>query len=234
MISKLPRWVWLGGAVLALSAGMINAVAFLGFSHQAATHVTGMFSHFSIGLVAGKKAEFTGAFLIIASFFVGAVLSGMIVSNAHLKIGQSYGWALGAESLLLFLSAYCFARNLIWGDCLAAMAAGLQNALASTYSGAIIRTTHMTGVLTDFGVLIGHALRGAPFDRARAKLFSILMGAFMAGGFAGAIFHNLFGNRAMLAPAIVVSASSAGYFLFKNQFKNLDARHLPSGENKSS
>lgn len=223
MISKLPRWVWLGGAVLAFSAGMVNAVAFLGFSHQAATHVTGMFSHVSIGLAGGEKAEFSGALLMIASFFTGSVLSGMMVSNAHLKAGRAYGWALGVESLLLFSSAYCFAKNLIWGDCLAAMAAGLQNALASTYSGAIIRTTHMTGVLTDFGVLIGHALRGAPFDRARAKLFSILMGAFAFGGFAGAVFHQWFGNLAMLAPAVTVSVSSAGYFLFKEQLKKMDA-----------
>jgi uncharacterized membrane protein YoaK (UPF0700 family) len=42
----------------------------------------------------------------------------------------------------------------------ASAACGLQNAMVSTYSGAIIRTTHITGTVTDLGAMIGQYLRG--------------------------------------------------------------------------
>ena len=38
---QLPRWVWIGAGALACVAGMVNAVGFLGFEHQAVTHLTG-------------------------------------------------------------------------------------------------------------------------------------------------------------------------------------------------
>ena len=36
----LPRWVWLGAGALAGVAGMVNVIGFLGFEHQAITHLT--------------------------------------------------------------------------------------------------------------------------------------------------------------------------------------------------
>lgn len=41
MISKLPKWVEYGAFLLAFVAGCINAVGFLGFEHQAVSHLTG-------------------------------------------------------------------------------------------------------------------------------------------------------------------------------------------------
>ena len=40
---------------------------------------------------------------------------------------------------------------------LASMAIGMQNGVAATYSGAVARTTHMTGIVTDL-VGVGNAL----------------------------------------------------------------------------
>ena len=37
----LPRWVWIGAGLLACVAGMVNVVGYLGFEHQAVTHLTG-------------------------------------------------------------------------------------------------------------------------------------------------------------------------------------------------
>ena len=38
---QLPRWVWVGAAALSCVAGIVNVVGFLGFQHQAITHLTG-------------------------------------------------------------------------------------------------------------------------------------------------------------------------------------------------
>lgn len=41
-----------------------------------------------------------------------------------------------------------------------AMALGIQNAMTTKLSGAVIRTTHLTGLTTDLGILTAHWLQG--------------------------------------------------------------------------
>ena len=41
MAERLATWVWVGASALALVAGMVNVVGYLGFEHQAITHLTG-------------------------------------------------------------------------------------------------------------------------------------------------------------------------------------------------
>lgn len=226
MISKLPKWVWLGGAVLAFSAGMINAVAFLGFFHQAATHMTGIFSHLSIALYHQDLAGISQTLWILLSFLLGAVLSGIILRDAQLKMGRRYGGALALESFLLFAAAFQFRAHSVTGEYFAAMAAGLQNAMASTYSGAIIRTTHLTGVLTDLGVLIGHWVRGIPIDGRRIKLFLILLLSFAAGGYLGALLYSLWNTDAMFAPACVIGLCAVIYSFLQRELKEHSHRSV--------
>jgi uncharacterized membrane protein YoaK (UPF0700 family) len=220
MISKLPRWVWGGAAVLAFSAGLINVIAFLGFAHQAATHVTGLFSHLSIALFHRDSEQIALTFFVILSFFSGAVLSGLLIRDAHLQMGRRYGFALAVECALLLAATYGFQRSSVWGEYFASMAAGLQNALVSTYSGAIVRTTHLTGILTDLGVLIGHGLQGLPFEAKRIKLLFIIITAFLSGGIAGSFLFKHYDYLAMLAPAILIGCSSLGYSFIHRQSRH--------------
>ncbi len=217
MIHKIPRWVLIGGAILAFSAAMVNAIALLGFAHQGVTHVTGNFSRLSIAILQGDYPRIHNIFFIFISFFLGSMISGIILRDGHLKLRAEYGWALALESLLLVLSAYALHRGSDFGDYFASMAAGLQNALASTYSGAIIRTTHLTGVVTDLGVLVGHMIHGIKIDTRRIKLFLTLIVAFILGGILGGFCYNLWNNWAMLVPAAIVGISSIGYSFFAKQ-----------------
>ena len=57
MISKLPRWVWFGGALLAFIAGAINSVGFLGFQHQGVTHLTGTTTLLGVALAAHHGSQ---------------------------------------------------------------------------------------------------------------------------------------------------------------------------------
>ena len=41
MTVHLPRWVWVGAISLACVGGMVNVVGYLGFEHQAVSHLTG-------------------------------------------------------------------------------------------------------------------------------------------------------------------------------------------------
>ena len=53
MINRLPVWVWFGGVLLTFSAGVVNAIAYLSFTNQAVTHVTGSITLASVGIVQG-------------------------------------------------------------------------------------------------------------------------------------------------------------------------------------
>lgn len=215
MITKLPKWVWLGGAVLAFSAGIINVIAILGFAHKAATHVTGIFSLFSIAVFENDRQGIVQTCLIIVSFFTGALIAGLIVGDGHLKMGRRYGVALALESVFLLLSAYGFIKGHTAGEYFACMAAGLQNAMVSTYSGAMVRTTHLTGTLSDLGSLVGNKLRRIPVDNKLIQLQLIITLSFSFGGLLGAVSYHYFGAAAMLLPALIIGASSIAYEGFR-------------------
>lgn len=217
MISKIPRWGKVGAAVLAFSAGTVNAVALLGTSHQATTHMTGIVSHLAISFIE-RKISMTSILLGVAvAFFLGAIVCGLIIRDSNFQRGRRYGYALALESLLLLLSTYGFVVDSVWGALLASMAAGLQNAMVSHYSGAIIRTTHMTGIITDLGVLIGHKLRGSHVDSQRIKIFSIILISFFLGGCVGGLLYLYVKGYAMLAPTFVIAVVALAYERIKKQ-----------------
>ncbi len=220
MISKLQKWVWLGAAALSFSSGMVNVIALSGFAHKAATHMTGIASSFSIALAKNDMPVIQETFLILLAFFAGAFISGIIIRDGHLKMGRRYGVALAVESGFLFLAAYYFANDSILGEYFACAAAGLQNALASTYSGTIVRTTHLTGILTDLGALAGNKVHGIPVDSKRFNLLSIILVSFIAGGFIGSLLYFRWNAWAMLVPAMFIAASAVGYEFFRRRLKN--------------
>ena len=101
MISKLPRWVEYGAFLLALLAGIVNAIGLLGFQHQAVSHISGTVT--LLGTTVEAFDQQTGhLLLVVLSFLIGAVISGLFIESTALKLGRRYGVALCFESLLLF------------------------------------------------------------------------------------------------------------------------------------
>lgn len=218
MISRLPRWVWTGGAVLSFVAGMVNAIAFLSFVHQASTHITGIITHFSLKTFQADFVGMSQSGFSILFFFTGAALSGLIVRDGHLRMGRRYGVALTIECALLLFSTWAFHEKMVLGEYLACMAAGVQNAMVSTYSGAIVRTTHMTGILTDLGSLIGQWLGGVSVSFQKIKLLVGILLAFFWGGFCGAFAYGSMGYLAMLIPATIVGICALVYLWLRHHY----------------
>ena len=69
MMQRLPRWVELGGYLLAMNAGFVNAVGVLGFRHQAVSHLTGISTFFSIEIMQGDVLQVLHL-LCVMLFFV--------------------------------------------------------------------------------------------------------------------------------------------------------------------
>ncbi|MGN6788352.1 MAG: YoaK family protein [Rhodanobacteraceae bacterium] len=217
MIAKLPRWAWFGGIVLAFIAGMINAVGFLGFRHQAVTHMTGTTSLVGIAAVAGDMASLLHFGATLLAFVAGCAISGFIIGNSTLKLGRRYGVALTLESAMLFLAVPLLQRHSDAGLWLAAAASGLQNAMAATYSGAVVRTSHVSGIVTDLGTFLGQRLRGEGADGRRVRLYLALFMAFLAGGFAAALTYSWCQERTLLAPAILTGFTGVAYFAYRRR-----------------
>lgn len=211
MLQKLGKWAWIGGGSLAGIAGMVNAIGYLSYSHQAVTHLTGTTSLLGIALQHHALADAAHLGGVMLAFFLGATLSGFITRRQTLKLGRRYGVALGIEGVFLALAALCMRQHLQIGAYLASFACGLQNAMASTYSGAILRTTHVSGIVTDLGSALGHALRGMDVDGPRMRLYGLILASFFLGGILGSAVFAVTGTDALLYPAGLVFVVALGY-----------------------
>jgi uncharacterized membrane protein YoaK (UPF0700 family) len=142
--------------------GYTNVVAFM-VCGAVASHVTGNVTHLGRFTVQGNVPE-----ALFMGFMFGAFLAGAVASATVMEIGRRAGLAskfappLAIEAALLALLAISIHRHphvqpsdagmLYWLGGLAAFAMGLQNATITKISGAVIRTTHLTGVTTDLGI----------------------------------------------------------------------------------
>ena len=215
VLRRLPRWAWIGGGILAFIAGMVNAAGYMGFRHQSITNLTGSTSLLGIAVGTGDAGETWHWLLSISAFVVGALLSGLIVQQHTLKLGRRYGVALVLESLLLFAAVPLLDAGSSYGLDLAAMAAGLQNGMASTYSGMVFRTTHVSGMFTDLGIYIGQRLRGLEVDTLRIRVCLLVVGTFTCGSAAGALLFRVLGERTLLIPAVLTGLCGVGYGIYR-------------------
>ncbi|MCC7431582.1 DUF1275 domain-containing protein [bacterium] len=214
---KNYKWIVLGGTILAINAGFINSVSFLGMYHQAVSHTTGNVTRLGIEL-ANLNKQVLVLFFMLLSFLFGSIVSGLIISGNSLKLGRRYGIALMVEAFFLFLSIFFLNKQNVFGEYFASVACGLQNAMATTYTGAILRTTHVTGILTDIGVLIGHFLRKIKKETWKLKLYSCLFFGFLFGSFQGNFFFKIFSYNALLFPASICFLVGFFYFVWRHFF----------------
>ena len=222
---QLPRWVWIGAGALACVAGMVNAVGFLGYEHQAITHLTGTTTLLGAAVATGDARAMLHLVGMALAFVAGAALSGVVIQDATLRLGRRYGLALAMESLLLAGSAVAFRQHHAAGALLAAMACGLQNAMATTYSGAVVRTTHLSGMFTDLGIGLGHAALGLPVQRRRLLLCALIISTFFAGGVAGTVLFAHLRHDALLVPSALTGVVAVGYALYRHRWlRHAEAR----------
>ena len=217
MASRLATWVWIGAAALACVAGMVNVVGYLGFEHQAITHLTGTTSLLGAALAQGNLRAVLQLAGMLLAFVLGAVLSGLLIKDSVLQLGRRYGVALAFEAALLVLAVPLFEQGSFVGPLLAAVAIGLQNAMATTYSGAIIRTSHVSGMFTDLGITLGHALRGLPVDHRRLSLCLVIISAFLAGGVIGALLYGQWQYKALYLPAVLTGTTGLIYGVYRHR-----------------
>ncbi len=227
---RTPSTNRLLGLLLAFNAGAINAGGFLVVGLYT-SHMTGFVSVVADNLVLGQLTLVLGALGALLFFLAGAATTAVLVNWARqrqLSSGFALPLLLEAGLLLTFgLVGATLDRQTPFAVpvtvLLLAFTMGLQNALVTKISSAQIRTTHMTGVITDLGIELGKLLywnrADLPLDshvranRARLRLFGALLGMFTAGGVTGAAGFKYIGFVWVVPFALVLLALSLPPFV---------------------
>ncbi|WP_086984185.1 YoaK family protein [Vibrio aphrogenes] len=218
MFTKLPRWVEYGTFTLAFIAGFVNAIGLLGFEHQAISHLSGSVTLVGIHFF---QSPLQAWFLIglVTSFVLGSAISGVLIFGESLKLGRHYDSVLLLEATLLFICAFLLEEHISVGLFLASMACGLQNALVTTYSGAVIRTTHLTGLFTDLGIMLGRKVSGYPLNRRKFVMFFVIITGFICGAFVAKVMFDRFSVMALFFPASCCLVLALGYRIYRQTQK---------------
>ena len=207
--------VFAGAISLAAVAGYTNVVV-LGFFQTPVSHMTGAVSRLSVDLARADRVDLQVVLSIVAGFLLGAVVSGVVIGGRKVRPGRRYGVALVLEGAALGLAATLLSAGSAAGVTLAAMACGIQNAMASSYYGLVIRTTHVTGIVTDIGVMLGHWLRHRRLHSWKLLLLSGILSGFFAGGILGALAAVRLGTRALAPASLACLLAGAGYFAWRH------------------
>ena len=200
------------GFGLAFVAGAINAGGFLAVQ-QYTSHMTGIVSAMADNLALGAyDLVLVGAGGLL-SFLAGAVCSTVMVNAARQRqLNSEFAFPLLLEALLLLgfgvLGAQLAEVRGLFVPVtvmLLCFIMGLQNAVITKLSGAVIRTTHITGVVTDIGIEIGRLLcRSEQFSRMHLGTLTRLALAFFVGGVVGALGFNQVGYVSTVPLAVVL------------------------------
>lgn len=207
-------------AILAGVAGAVNAAGFVAVGYYSA-NMTGNVSFLSEYLVTGDFA-LAGMFaLIVVAFIAGAFASGMMINaGRRRRIRAIYAMSVIVEGILLLalgaggLLVPAFGRSaaLILGM---SFAMGLQNAAATRISNARVRTTHVSGMVTDIGLelsAIVDAVRGKlpreelTGNAAKLALHSATIIAFLIGGVLGVLFYTSVGGAMLIGAGLLLVA----------------------------
>ncbi|MCQ8895873.1 DUF1275 domain-containing protein [Limnobacter humi] len=198
------------GIYLAAVAGAINAGGFLAV-HQYTSHMTGVVSSLSDAWVLGQHTLVLAGAASLVSFLLGAMLCAILVNFARKRrLTSEFAIPLALEALLLLCFGVLGGRlddyerfYIPLTAALLCFLMGLQNALVSKLSKSEIRTTHVTGIVTDLGIELGkllyvnrtmHASTPAVrADRNKLRLLAGLLTGFFVGGLAGAWGFKQFG-----------------------------------------
>jgi uncharacterized membrane protein YoaK (UPF0700 family) len=184
---------------LAFVAGAANAGGFLAV-RQYTSHMSGIVAGMADNFAIGSLVLVFHGLAAVLSFLLGAFLTTLFVRWARARaLDSEYALPLLAEAALLIsfgFIGHVFAGGRVLGTVmLLCFTMGLQNAIITKLSNSVIRTTHVTGMVTDIGIALGRIVsstsQGSAVDLsqefATLRLLISLVGLFLVGGITGAL-----------------------------------------------
>ncbi len=208
---------------MAFIAGAVNAGGFLAVSHYT-SHMTGVVSAMSDTTAAGDLVTTLTALAMLLFFVGGAFVSTTLLSFGKRRdLPSRYAISLLVEAVLLLVFGFMGGRmqdrirfHLPETVALLCFIMGMHNSITTNISGAAVRTTHLTGTVTDIGIELSklayinvdkdpHKER-IEANRSKLRLYLLILVSFFIGGVAGALGFRHIGFK--------VTVPLAGFLCF--------------------
>lgn len=203
--------------LLAWVAGVLNSVGFVAVGFYT-SHMTGLVALVADQLVLGGLTVVLMGLVAITSFVLGAMACALQFNWARRRLRHDrFALVLLVEAVLVLIVGG-LAESVTWAHrewlivAVLGFVMGQQNALITKVSGATIRTTHVTGMVTDIGIELGkmtYLRRPGDPDPVRGDLpklimLSTIVGLFFVGGVLGAVGYVAIGFPVLLVPAALL------------------------------
>ncbi len=205
---------------LAAIAGALNTAGFYATGYYS-SHMTGNTSSLADRLALGDLALAAPYIILVLTFILGAGSSALLLNiSQRRRLAAPYALSVLVEAALLagLGCADLWFPTVSHGPLLPiglAFLMGLQNAVVTRISDARVRTTHVSGMVTDIGIELGNLAdialqRGSPaqaaVNREKLVLHVQTVLSFLGGGIAGVLGYQRFGAFALLAAALLLAA----------------------------
>lgn len=184
-------------------------------------------SHFSGG-VAKLSIEAANGFLIsenlaklltaIFCFLIGNIFSGIVVGERNFSFRKRYGLIFIGMGLIILYFNHLFLR-IKYLTFLLSIFVGVQNGLFITYRGILVRTSHITGTLSDLGVYIGYIIRGKKVEAWRMFYYINSLMFFFLGGVMSAIAERIFKEKTILIISVLYIIIGLIYLRLRHLFE---------------
>lgn len=207
------------GITLCFVAGATNAGGFLAVG-QYTSHMSGIVSSVADNLVLGQLQLALAGMVAVLAFVLGAMTTAWMVNwGLRRNLQSAYGRPLLLEALLLLVFGLFGTGINFFASLFAPLTVlllcfimGLQNAVITKISHAEIRTTHITGLVTDLGLELGKLLyinrltrdTLVVANRQRLGIHLRLIASFFTGGLAGAIGFKAVGYYATIPLSLLL------------------------------
>ncbi|WP_430912319.1 YoaK family protein [Methylobacterium sp. sgz302541] len=197
------RLAWTFAAV----AGALNAAGFYAFGFYS-SNMTGNVSALADHLGIGEGRLALQALALVAAFVTGAMLATLLTNaGRRRRLRGVYAYSIFAEAVLLAVLGVAepwltaSGRGTLLPLCLSFLL-GLQNATVTQITNARVRTTHVTGMVTDIGIGLANLLERHPtIARGKLRLHVVTVVAFLLGGICGVLAYRLIGTSLLLLAA---------------------------------
>lgn len=204
-------------AILSAVAGIVNITGVIAIA-TLTTNVTGHFAYLSQALVMTNYNAALTFFSYILFFLTGAFLSSLLLEwGSRHKVNISYVLPVSIEIAILgivgSMGLFSWSDGLPFPNILAGLlllAMGLQNALVTHISQSVVRTTHLTGLLTDLGIELSQLFfyKGAGQRQQLIKSISLkltIVSCFFSGGIVGGFSYLQMGLKTLFLPVILLA-----------------------------
>ncbi len=225
-------------SLLSFVAGIVNITGILSVQ-RLTTNITGHFAYFTQKLSSCNYEAALMYFSFVLSFLCGAFVSNLLIEiTLRTKPAIIHVFPMIIEIAILNIVGFVDSQHALSSiesqviACSLLFAMGLQNALVTSVSQSVVRTTHLTGLFTDLGIELSRLFfycRKTGFQQLKKSIYLKLaiIGGFFLGGISAGLLYSIFKLKTLLfATAFLIIAFLYDnirfqYYLFKRKLQSL-------------